>query len=378
MAVNKNVEEVEKKDGGGGGGNKTAYNINYNDNRFAQVESDKSAALKENDKMYNGMISNSDKFYQSQIDASKEYAETQKQNQQAATDFAIEKVEQQKAQAEKDYTREQAGSWADYQKQIDPYGVKAEQVAASGLSNSGYADSLQTQAYVAYQNRVATAREAYQNAVLNYNNAITEARLQNNSALAEIAYQALQKQLELSLAGFQYKNTLLLSKAETNRTIDNTYYTRYQDVLKQINTENTLKEQIRQHEATLAENKRQFDAQLAFQKEQFAYQKAKAASSGGSGGSGSIKKSSGSGSGSSSKSSSGKTTISKSEASKIDAALTGKKAPSKSQPSVDMQSVLDLGYGPISATTLDRLIKQGKVEEYTENGKLKYRKVFKR
>lgn len=233
----------------------TNYDINYDDKRFTEVEGDKNAAIKESNEMYDGMISNSDAFYDKQIAASKEYAETQKKNQQAATDFAIEEINQQKTQAKNDYTKEQAGSWADYQKQIDPYGAQAEQVAASGLSNSGYAESLQTQAYVAYQNRVATAREAYQRAVLNYDNAITEARLQNNSLLAEIAYQALQQQLELSLAGFQYKNTLLLSKAETKRTIDNTYYSRYQDVLKQLNTENAL----------------------AFQQEQFEYQKAQAA-----------------------------------------------------------------------------------------------------
>lgn len=353
----------------------TNYDIDYNDKRFTDVEEDKDAAIDESNKMYDGMISNSDRFYQAQIDASKEYAETQKQNQQAATDFAIEKVEQQKAQAESDYTKEQAGSYADYQKQIDPYGVQAEQLAASGLSNSGYADSLQTQAFVAYQNRVATAREAYQRAVLNYNNAITEARLQNNAALAEIAYQALQQQLELSLAGFQYKNTLLLDKAATKREIDNTYYSRYQDVLKQINTENTLKEQIRQYNASMEENKRQFDAQMAFQREQFEYQKAKAAGSGSSGGSGSITKSSGgSSSKSSSKSSSGNKTISKSQAKDISNALTGKKA----SVSVDMQSVLDLGYGPISASKLNSLVSQGIVEEYTEGGKLKYRKVFKR
>ena len=352
----------------------TNYDINYDDKRFTEVENDKNAAIKENDTLYNDMISDSDSYYQAQINASKEYAETQKKNQQAATDFAIEEINQQKAQAKSDYTKEQAGSWADYQKQIDPYGAQAEQVAASGLSNSGYADSLKTQAYVAYQNRVATAREAYQRAVLNYDNAITEARLQNNAALAEIAYQALQQQLELSLAGFQYKNTLLLDKATKKREIDNTYYSRYQDVLKQINTENTLKEQIRQYNASLAENKRQHNEQMALQREQFEWQKAKAAGSGSSGGSGSIKKSSGGSSSSSKKNSSGKKTISKSQAKDISNALTGKKA----SVSVDMNSVLALGYGPISATTLNRLVSQGKVEEYTKNGKLKYRKVFKR
>lgn len=278
----------------------TNYDINYDDKRFTEVENDKSAAIKESNEMYDGMISNSDKFYDKQIAASKEYAETQKKNQQAATDFAIEKVEQQKDQAKSDYLKEQSGAYTDWQKQSGAYGVNAEQMAASGLSNSGYSESSQVAMYTAYQNRVATAREAYQRAVLNYDNAITEARLQNNAALAEIAYNALQQQLELSLAGFQYKNTLLLSKAETKREIDNTYYSRYQDVLKQINTENTLAEQIRQHEASMAENKRQFNEQMALSREQFEWQKAQAAKSSSSGGSGTIKKSSSSGSSSSS------------------------------------------------------------------------------
>ena len=295
----------------------TNYDINYDDKRFTGVESDKDAALKESNEMYDGMISDTDSYYQAQINASKEYAETQKENQQANTDFAIQEINQQKAQAENDYTKEQAGAWADYKKQIDPYGAQAEQVAASGLSNSGYADSLKTQAFVAYQNRYATARESYQRAVLNYNNAITQARLQNNAALAEIAYQALQQQLELSLAGFQYKNTLLLDKAATKREIDNTYYSRYQDVLKQINTENTLKEQVRQ-----------YNEQMALSREQFEWQKAQAEKS-------SID------SGIITKSPSGKKTVSSSQAKAINDALIGKKAPANNTSDVDAETYIN-------------------------------------
>jgi hypothetical protein len=43
--------------------------------------------------------------------------------------------------------------------------------------------------------------------------------------------------------------------------------------------------------------------------------------------------------------------------------------------SVDMASVINLGYGPIDAEFLNRLVENGVVEEYVENGKLKYRKV---
>lgn len=292
------------------------YDINYNDERFAQVESDKKEALTELENTYGGMIGDADKYYQSQIDASKQWAEQQKQQQQANTDFAIEKIEQQKTQAHKDYVKEQAGAYTDWQKQSNQYGAKAEQMAAQGFVGSGYSESSQVSMYNTYQNRVATARESYNNAVLNYNNAIKDAQLQNNSALAEIAYKALQQELELSLQGFQYKNQLLLDQASKKQELENTYYGRYQDVLDQINKENSLKEQIRQYEQNLAlekeqlelEKKRLQQEQEQWEKEyQLQLQQASASSGGGS----SRSYSSG-GSGSRSKTSSTKASINKS------------------------------------------------------------------
>ena len=38
-----------------------------------------------------------------------------------------------------------------------------------------------------------------------------------------------------------------------------------------------------------------------------------------------------------------------------------------------MRSITALGYGPISAKTLDALVKAGKVEEYTVNGVTMFR-----
>lgn len=316
------------------------YDINYNDERFTKVNNDKTAALSEMEKTYGGMIEGSDGYFQQQIDATEKWGETQKQNQQAQTDFAIEQINQQKAQAQKDYTKEQSGAYVDWQKQSNAYGANAEQMAAQGMSNTGYSESSNVAMYTTYQNRVIAAREAYTKAVLNYDNAIKDARLQNNAALAEIAYQTLQKSLELSLQGFQYKNTLILEKANKKTELDQIYHSRYQDVLDQINKENTLAEEVRQYNENLAEEKRQYDttlknqreqfnqqqdlarrqleaqksnqaAQLALEREKFAWQKSQASSSssGGSIKKSSGKKSSGSSSGSSvNKSSSGSST----------------------------------------------------------------------
>lgn len=340
------------------------YDINYDDKRFTQVESDKQEALTENEKTYDSMISGTDKFYNEQIDASKEWAETQKKNQQEQTDFAIEQIEQQKEQAKKDYTKEQSGAYVDWQKQSNQYGANAEQMAAQGVDKSGFAESSQVSMYNTYQNRVASARESYTRAVLNYDNAIKDARLQNNAVLAEIAYEALQKQLELSLQGFQYKNSLIQEKAKQKTTIDQNYYQRYLSVLDQINAENAL-----------AENARQFDESLAFQREQFNYQKSKDAASGGSA---TIKTKSGT---TVKRNSNGLIEMPGSEGrlkgDNIDGSQTKKETKKETkEPTPNMDSVLALGYGPISASKLNSLVESGKVVEIEKDGQLYYQKVF--
>lgn len=355
------------------------YEIDYNRQEFKDVNAERDAAIAENNKLYDGMAENSDQYFKAQIDASKDWATTQTKNQQEQTDFAIEQINQQKAQAQQDYTMEQSGAYTDWQKQSNQYGANAEQMAAQGMSGTGYSESAQVSMYNTYQNRVATARESYNRAVLNYDNAIKDARLQNNSVLAEIAYNALQQQLELSLQGFQYKNNLLLEKADKKMQLSQMYHQRYQDVLNQINTENALAEDVRQynkslaeqkrqHDETLKEQKRQFNKEMAFKNAQFTWQKEQAnkSSSGGSG-SGTIKKSK----------NSSKTSGGASAAATGASIVTGRGSPklpeSNSNPSPDLGSVLNLGIGPISPGKLNELVKSGKVKETEKNGKLTYK-----
>ncbi len=248
------------------------YDINYDDERFTQVQSDKQQALTEVENTYGGMISESDKYYQDQINASKEWAEKQQQLQQENTDFAIEQIEQQKDKANKDYQKEQSGAYTDWQKQSNAYGVNAEQMAAGGLTNTGFSESSQVSMYNTYQNRVATARESYNQAVMNYNNAIKDAQLQNNSALAEIAYTSLQQQLELSLQGFQYKNSLITEQLAQKQATDDRYYNRYQDVLSQMNQENALAEEVRQYNENLQLQKQQLQEEIRQYEQTYALQ----------------------------------------------------------------------------------------------------------
>jgi hypothetical protein len=108
--------------------------------------------------------------------------------------------------------------------------------------------------------------------------------------LAEIAFNAYQKEIEIALQGFQYKNQLNLDKANQKQQIENIYHGRYQDVLAQINQEIAQAEQIRQYNEQMAYQKAQDERNYQLQLQQLAEEKrqfnASLAASGGSGSSG--------------------------------------------------------------------------------------------
>lgn len=254
--------------------------VNYNDSRLTDIKNEQAQKENEMTNEYNQMINSSDKFYNEQIQASKDYAKKQQELQNQKTQQAIDVINQNKDKTQKDYIKEQKGAYADYQKQIDPYSVNAENLASNGLSNSGYSETSKVSMYNTYQNRIATARESLNTAILNYDNAIKEAQLTNNTTLAEIAAEALKNQQELALQGFQYKNTLIQTKQQQLQELGTRYDNKYQNMLSQINNElsskrdlfNTLSGLLTQRKQ-LEENIRQANAEMAYKREQLAYQK---------------------------------------------------------------------------------------------------------
>ena len=260
--------------------NASDYKVDYEDKHLTDNADKKQDALTENEQIYGGMINSADKYFNDQIQASKDWADKQVEIQNKQTDFAIEKIEQQKEQAEKDYLKEQSGAYVDWRKQSNQYGTEAEKMASAGLSNTGFSESSQVAMYNTYQIRVAIARDAIERARLEYTNNINQAILQNNATLAQIYADAHKEQLELALQGFQYKNQLIIEQANKKTEIENTYWQRELDILNQQNTENAIKADIdkfnenqkwqteqnaldRQHQEKLAELQRQFDAAQA-------------------------------------------------------------------------------------------------------------------
>lgn len=339
--------------------------VNYDDKRFTQVENAKKDAINNANKTYDDMVNQSDAKYNELINTTKDYANKQQEIHQKNTDFTIEQINQQKGQAEKDYIKEQKGAYTDYQKATNQYGVNAEQQAKAGLMNTGYSESSKISAFTSYQNRYSTARESYNRATLNYDNAIKDAQLKNNATLAEIAFKALQTELEYALQGFQYKNNLLQTKLNTQIQLDSEYNNRYQQVLSQINTENSLAEQIRQYNESMAYQKQRDAVSDAQWQKQYNLSVANSRAS--SGGSSSTKLSNGSKSSSSSKSS-------KSSSSSTKKSSNSKRLTQGGNSEWISARELANSLGLPAAVNLDKVISNKEYEQKEVNGFTYYRK----
>ncbi len=336
------------------------YEVDYNDPRLKSARDGEADELKESDALYDSMANDTKGQYDKLIDAADKNAETQTKLQQERTDFTIKQIEQQKEQSEKDYQKEQAAAYADYQKQIDPYGVNAEQMAAQGMSGSGYSETSKVRMYNAYQNRVAVARDVAERAKVEYDNAMTEARLQNSSALAEIAASTYETQLKLSLESFQQQNSLILQKVSAQNAIKAKYDDKWLSTLDTIIAEMELEEKARQYDESLKEEQRQFGI-LHPQNEAIIKDENESSDN------------ADTGTASITKSSSAIKEVSGGDASSTQT-TTNKNESKNDSLTIDMSSILALGYGPITAAKLDQLVREGKIIEYEEDGKLKYRK----
>ncbi len=276
------------------------YDIDYSAKEFRDVKVEEMKAAKDNAKFYNQAVKDINDAIDTQKDGIKAWGETQADIQQKRTDFAIEQIEQKKEQAQKDYIKEQSASYVDWQKQSNAYGANAEQMAAQGMTNTGYSESSQVSMYNEYQRRVTAARETIERAKIEFDNQITQAKLQNDSLLAEIAYNTLKEINTLTLAGVE-KTTLLRSEQKKrDLEIKQMYHDRWQDVLDQINKENALKEEVRQYNKNMQfqirrANKEEIyrNQQLQLERDKFNWQKEQATNSGDGGGSGRISSSKG-------------------------------------------------------------------------------------
>lgn len=212
--------------------------VTLNEQDLKDLKNENEVVKSEIDNTYNTAINDYMAKNNELIDSSKKWVEEQKRAQEESYGLQQKELENQAAQTEKDYIKEQSAAYKDYQKQSNQYGVEAERQASIGLRNSGYSESSQVSMYTAWQNRVAVARAAMVSADTQFKLAIAQAKAQNDVALAEIAYKGYQEQLSLAIDAMNYKNSLLIQKTSEKRAVDSEYYNRWLDLYQMLKAEN--------------------------------------------------------------------------------------------------------------------------------------------
>lgn len=272
------------------------------DERLAKIESEKQNAINNASSVYQTLNNQATNLHNQQMEAANTYETTQNDILDKQLAHQEQMIQQQKDVAKRNYETEANKARNDFQAYTNPYGVRAENLAARGLQNSGLSETAQLGGYNAYQNRVAAANKVLQDAYVVYDNDINEARLNNDVAKAQNALTKLQMQLQYSQTYYDTTSDLAQRNLANEQDLSNTYFGRYQSMMNQIQSEKELEENIRQYNANLAEKQRQYNESLAYQRErdriadeqwerQFALSQQAAAarsggSSGGSGGSG--------------------------------------------------------------------------------------------
>lgn len=184
------------------------------------------------------------------------YDEQMKQQEKivnASTQQIIDEIERNKQKAQEEATKTNRALYTDYQKQINPYGVNAENLAGQGLAGSGLAESTKANYYNTYQNARTEATNNANTIKADFDAEIARARQNGDLQLAQSALEMYQQKVQ------DLYNTYNLKFQQ-----DQFSYTKEQDALAQSNWEKEYQQALQQAEWERAFNQSQFD----YQKEQ--------------------------------------------------------------------------------------------------------------
>lgn len=239
------------------------YNTSLNNaqSQLSGLDAEKQQLINDYTANYNNQLAEYENLQNQQKEYIDTWAETQKNTQQAQTDYNVGLINQNKAEAQKQTDAELGDAYVDYQKGINQFGGNAEMMASRGLAGTGFSKNAEIAMNVTYQNRVGTAKAALTKANADYDNQIQQALLNNDAALAEIALQQMQQSYQLALQGFEYKENLYNNKLAYEQDISDTFFNRSQSLKDDINYYNSQLAEINQYQEQQAQWEREFAQQ---------------------------------------------------------------------------------------------------------------------
>lgn len=160
-------------------------------------------------------------------------------------------VTRQKTEIDEEANKQARALYTDYQKQVDPYGAKAEELQAAGLANSGYAESSKVNLYNNYQRNVTSL-------MTNATKLKAEADFNMNQAYIDADVQKAQN----SLALYQQQAQLLLTEYDLKQDRDKFEYQKERDRIADEQWERQFAFQQQQADLAQSNWERQYQAAM--------------------------------------------------------------------------------------------------------------------
>lgn len=140
------------------------------------------------------------------------------------TQMQVDSLARQKEQIDKEATAQNKALYQDYKKNINPFGVQAENLAGQGLANSGYAETTLSRMYNTYQNNITSTLNNARDLKADVDFQINQARQTGNITLAQNALELYKQKMQLLTEEYDLRN---------NR--EQYLYQKEQDALQQAN-----------------------------------------------------------------------------------------------------------------------------------------------
>lgn len=140
------------------------------------------------------------------------------------TQMQVDSLARQKEQIDKEATAQNKALYQDYKKNINPFGVQAENLASQGLANSGYAETTLSRMYNTYQNNITSTLNNARDLKADVDFQINQARQTGNITLAQNALELYKQKMQLLTEEYDLRN---------NR--EQYLYQKEQDALQQAN-----------------------------------------------------------------------------------------------------------------------------------------------
>lgn len=204
-----------------------------------------------------------------------------KQNEivQQQTDMQVAEFEKNKEEIEKEANKTTKGLYTEYQKQANPYGAQAEQLASQGLANSGYSESSKVALYNNYQKNVTETLNNATKLKADVDFQIAQAKKEGNILAAQNALALYQQQAQMLMQNYELKENRkqFLYQQERDKVADNQWQKTFDEQLKQNELEEMWRQKNMEYQqqrdeiadnqwqSNFDENVRQYNQNMAYQ-----------------------------------------------------------------------------------------------------------------